>query len=264
MTVTPVSTTPARALDYVPAASTPLKKLTIVIPCYNEADSIHELILAIPHERLRAIGVETRVLVVDNNSSDSTADLARAAEAEVIFEGAQGKGHALRSAFRTIPEDTDFVAMLDGDNTYNPSELPRMIEPLVSGFADVVLGSRLGGRIREGSMRGVNRLGNWLFTFLVRTFCEANATDVLTGYFAWRKPVLDELRPHLQSSGFAIEMEMVTKMAALGHRVTSVPISYHPRLGSSSLNPVEDGLRILRCFATNLAWRPPAPKVVTG
>jgi glycosyltransferase involved in cell wall biosynthesis len=101
-----------------------------------------------------------------------------------------------------------------------------------------------------------NRLGNWLFTNAVRTVYRANVTDVLTGYFAWKKQTLDNLYPHLKSEGFAIEMEMVTKMARLGSHITSVPISYHPRAGESNLRPLQDGARILKMFIKNLAWKP--------
>jgi hypothetical protein len=84
----------------------------------------------------------------------------------------------------------------------------------------------------------------------------ANVTDVLTGYFAWRKQVIDDLYPHLVSKDFAIEMEMITKMARMGCEISSVPISYHPRSGETNLNPILDGYRILKMFFRNLTWRP--------
>lgn len=144
--------------------------------------------------------------------------------------------------------------MLDGDDTYSPKELLRMIEPLHNNFSDVVIGSRLGGKMTGDSMKLFNRLGNWLFTHLVRYVYRANVTDVLTGYFAWKKKALDELYPHLVSDGFAIEMEMITKMAKLNFEITSVPISYDERAGESNLRPVHDGWRILKMFIRNLSW----------
>jgi hypothetical protein len=92
----------------------------------------------------------------------------------------------------------------------------------------------------------------------VRVFYRANVTDVLTGYFAWKKEVIDELHPYLVSQGFAIEMEMITKMARMGCEVYSVPISYHPRSGETNLRPFYDGYRILKMFFRNLPWRPDA------
>ena len=236
----------------------PTKKLVLLISCYNEAEAISSVITAVPVDQLRRLGVETSVCVIDNNSSDNTAELARAAGATVIHEPQPGKGNAMRTGFRSLPSDTDLVAMIDGDDTYDPTELLRMVEPLLSGFADVVIGSRLGGRIREGALNPVNRFGNWMFTFLTRVGYRANTTDVLTGYFAWKKPVIDQLHPVLVSAGFAIEMEMVTKMARMGWTITSVPISYHPRLGESSLHPVRDGARIWWMGTKNLTWRPTA------
>ena len=146
--------------------------------------------------------------------------------------------------------------MLDGDDTYDGGEFIRMVEPLSADFCDVVIGSRLSGRIHGASMSNFNRLGNWIFTHLVRyIYHGANVTDVLTGYFAWKKEVIDKLHPHLVSDGFAIEMEMITKMARMGFQMSSVPISYMQRAGQSNLHPVKDGLRILKMFVRNLTWR---------
>lgn len=231
------------------------KKIAVVIPCYNEAMSITKVINKLPRVKLRKELFELSVYVVDNNSSDNTAQLAKKAGATVIHEPRKGKGYALRAAFAQLPSTVDYVVMLDGDDTYDPEEIMRMIEPLYSNFSDVVVGSRLGGRIQTSAMTGLNRIGNWFFTNAVRTVYRANVTDVLTGYFAWKKEALDALYPHLRSEGFAIEMEMVTKMARLGQRLTSVPISYHPRDGESHLSPLRDGIRILRMFIKNLTWR---------
>lgn len=230
------------------------KKIAIVIPCYNEAASIAEVIRKFPRDLIKHHGYELSVYVVDNNSNDGTATIAAQAGATVIRETQKGKGHALRAGFRALADDIDYVAMLDGDDTYSPEEILRMIEPLDSDFCDVVVGSRLGGHIQNAAMTTFNRLGNWFFTNAVRTIYRANVTDVLTGYFSWRKDALDNLYPHLKSDGFAIEMEMVTKMARLGYRMTSVPISYHPRAGASNLHPLQDGARILKMFMRNLAW----------
>jgi len=95
-----------------------------------------------------------------------------------------------------------------------------------------------------------------MYSHLVRHFYQVNMTDVLTGYFAWKREALERLRPHIESEGFAIEMEMVTKMARLGEEISCVPISYHARAGETKINPVYDGTRILWMFIRNLYWRP--------
>lgn len=234
------------------------KKITILIPCYNESESIGTVIKKFPREQLEKLDFDLDVLVIDNNSTDNTAEVARAAGARVITETKKGKGNAMRTGFQNIPEDADYVAMIDGDDTYSPTEILRMIEPLHSQFCDVVIGSRLSGKMTENAMRPLNRAGNWMYTHLVRLGYRVSVTDVLTGYFAWTRETIQKLEPHLKSDGFAIEMEMITKMAKLGHDIYSVPISYHPRVGESNLRPFHDGARILKMFFQNLYWRPRA------
>lgn len=236
-----------------------LQKITVLIPCYNEADGIANVIHSFPRALLAKFGFQLEVIVIDNNSTDNTAEIASSAGARVVFEANRGKGNAVRTGMRAVSADTDYVVMLDGDATYRGSEVLRLVEPLASDFCEVIIGSRLSGRVASGGMRGFNRLGNWIFSHLVRYFYRVNVTDTLTGYFAWKKTVIDQLWPHLESAGFAIEMEMITKMARLGHDIYSVPISYEPRAGESSLRPLRDGARILGMFMQNLTWSPAIP-----
>ena len=235
---------------------TALQKITALIPCRNEEEGISRVITAFPVGRLKQFGFELEIIVIDNDSSDSTADVARSLGATVVFEPRRGKGNALRRGFCAISKDTDYVVMLDGDDTYAPSEMLRLLELLSSRFCSVAIGSRLGGRISQGSMTSLNRLGNWIYSHLIRHFYRVNVTDVLSGYFAWRRDALERLRPHLRSEGFAIEMEMVTKMARLGEEIYCVPITYKPRSGKTSLRPFVDGLRIFWMLVRNLFWRP--------
>lgn len=232
------------------------KKTAVVIPCHNEAASIAQVIAKFPRDDLRHHAIQIEIYVVDNGSTDDTAAIAHKMGAHVISEPKKGKGNALHTGFRAIADDIDYVVMLDGDDTYSPEEILRLLEPLGSDFCDVVLGSRLGGRIQAKAMSRLHGFGNRLFTTAVRTLYRANVSDVLTGYFAWKKSALDELAPHIKNDGFAIEMEMITKMARLGLRMASVPISYHPRLGQSNVHTFRDGTRILMMLLKNLIWRP--------
>ena len=227
-----------------------------MIPCYNEEQGISKVIKAIPRQKLKKAGFNVEVLVVDNNSKDKTTSVAEKAGAKVLFEGKQGKGHAIRTAFRNISKKTDYVVMLDGDDTYRAEEMLRLLEPLESNFCDVVIGSRLNGKIVNGSMTKFNRFGNWFFSFLVRTWYQENITDVCTGYFAWKRPVTQELLKYTESPGFAIEMEMLTKMAKLNYQIYAVPITYVERAGETALHPVKDGYRILKAWARYLNWSP--------
>lgn len=234
------------------------KKITALIPCYNEAGGIGDVIRKFPVAQLAKYGYQLEIIVIDNNSNDDTGKIARAHGVTVLHEPKRGKGNAMRLGFRRVSQDkdADYVVMLDGDTTYKPAEILRLVEPIDSGFCSVVIGSRLGGKILEGSMTTFNRFGNWVYSHLVRSFYRVNVTDVLTGYFAWKRDAIERLYPHLESEGFAIEMEMITKMAKLGEEIYSVPISYDKRAGVTNLRPIYDGTRILWMFTKNLIWRP--------
>lgn len=228
--------------------------VSVVIPCHNEEESIAHVLKGFHKGMLGKETFSFDLIVVDNNSTDQTAKIAKQAGARVISEPRKGKGLAMRKGFQNIDPNAEYVVMIDGDNTYRPEEVMRMLEPLYHDFCDVVVGSRLGGNIHGEAMNGLNRGGNWLYTFLVRIIYRLNVTDVLSGYFAWKRSVIEELTPHLHAHGFAIEMEMVTKMSRMKLRVYSVPISYLQRRGLSNLRPFHDGIRILHTLSKNMRW----------
>ncbi|MCJ7666396.1 MAG: glycosyltransferase family 2 protein [Actinobacteria bacterium] len=233
-----------------------LKKITVLIPCYNEEKGIGMVIDSVPKGKLVNLGYRTEIIVIDNNSTDNTIKIARDKGIEVVLEKKQGKGNAIRTGFRNISNDTEYVVMLDGDNTYKSIEIPRLIEPLENNFCDVVVGSRLEGKLNGDSLSYSHRLANWFFTFLTRRLYLVSTTDICTGYFAWKKDVIDEIAPYIKSNGFAIEAEMITKMAKLGFKIFSVPITYDKREGNSKLSPYLDGLKIIWMLLKNLNWKP--------
>jgi glycosyltransferase involved in cell wall biosynthesis len=228
--------------------------VTVVIPCFNEAEGIAKVVEGFHKGHIAMEIFNFDILVINNNSKDDTANIARKAGARVIDELKPGKGNAMRTGFANIHPNAEYVMMIDGDDTYKPKEALRLLEPLQSGFCDVVVGSRLGGKIRNGAMSSANRGGNWVFAHLVRIVYGLNLTDVFSGYFAWKRNVIEDLAPHLHSQGFAIEMEMITKMARMDCEVYSVPITLDLRSGTSTLRPFHDGLRVLKMFARNLTW----------
>lgn len=232
-----------------------MKKITLIIPCHNEEKGIEKVLSHIPHTKLAAQGYILETIVIDNNSTDHTREVAERLGARVLSETKQGKGAAVLKGFTSITSDTNYVVMLDGDNTYKVSEILRLIEPLESNFCDVVVGSRLSGKARKNAFKFKNRAANWFYTFLVRQFYNANITDVLSGYFAWKKSVIDHTLPHLKANGFAIEMEMITKTVKLGYEIYSVPITYDQREGETKLNTLRDGTKILIKFLRNLFWK---------
>ncbi len=240
--------------------SMPKQLVSVVIPCYNEVSGIAKVIRGFHQSGLAKTCFDFDIIVVDNASTDGTAKAAKQAGARVFNEKKQGKGFAIRTGFTKIPAKAEYVVMLDGDGTYSPEEALRMLEPLHHDFCDAVVGSRLGGKLHGESMTYLNRAGNWGFTHLTRLIYKVNVTDVLSGYFAWKRSVIDELLPNLQSHGFSIEMEMITKMSRMGFEMYSVPISYRHRKGETSLRPFQDGMRILTMLARNIAWALPGPK----
>jgi len=233
-----------------------MKKITLMVPCYNEENGIVEVMKDIPYKKMKKLGYKIEVLVIDNNSSDNTSKVAKKLGARVVFEEKPGKGNAIRKGFDSVSKDTDYVIMLDGDDTYKPYEMNRLIEPLESGFCEIVIGSRLEGHMKGKAMSFSHRLANWFFTFITRRFYGANVTDTCTGYFAWKKDVADKLNGHIKSKGFAIEAEMITKMSKMGHKIYSVPITYDPRHGESKLAPISDGLKITKMLFQNINWKP--------
>lgn len=232
-----------------------LKNILVLIPCYNEEKGIGNVIDAILTSQSR-LGCKVSVAIIDNNCSDKTVKIAKQKGVRIIRERRQGKGYAIMKGFYALPKDVDIIVMIDGDNTYDAGELPRLIEPLLNGFCDVVTGSRLHGRLDVNSMNGLNRVGNWFLTFLVRVGYKTNITDVCSGFFAWKKDVILKLRPHLISGSFSIEMEMVTKLAKLNIDCYSVPVTYRHREGNSKLRPLKDGLSIIYVWSRNLLWKP--------
>lgn len=232
------------------------EKITILIPCHNEERGIGSVIDGVPLRLLKRLQYKTEIIVINNNSTDRTAQIAEKRKATVIVEKEKGKGNAIKKGFRSVSSDTAYVVMLDGDNTYKTKEILRLIEPLMSNFCDVVVGSRLGGKMKKNSLKFQNRVANWVYTFIVRQFYQANITDVLSGYFAWKKEVIDKLLPHLESEGFEIEMEMITKMQKLGFEMYSVPITYDEREGHTKIEALKDGVKIMTMFFRNLNWSP--------
>ncbi len=189
---------------------------------------------------------EATVVVVDNRSTDRTAEIARAAGATVGRETRRGKGFAIQSAFSEV--DADVYVLADGDGTYPAEQAHRLIEPILSHQADMVVGERLTGATRE-TLSPLHNLGNRLIVSLVNLFFGTDVTDVLSGYRALSRRVVDSVP--LVSPGFEVETELTVKALERGFSIREVPISYRPRpAGSASkLRTFRDGYRILITIA---------------
>lgn len=217
-----------------------VSRIAVAIPCYNEAAAIGDLVA-----RWRRELPDAEVVVFDNNSRDATALLATAAGARVVFVPRQGKGHAVRAIFRELA-DRDVVIMTDGDGTYPPEEAKRMLAPVLSGTADMVVGTRRPVEVAGArAMAPVRGLGNVLIQWAFRVLLGRGPGDLLSGYRVFGPAFLATVKP--RSSGFEIETELSGEAVARGMRVADVDVPYHPRVPGtvSKLRAGRDGVRIL-------------------
>jgi len=211
-----------------------------VIPTLNEEKTIYEVITAFPR---KLFNKSIHVLVVDGNSTDETVRLAKRAGAQVILQKTRGKGVAMKEGAEAVK--SEICVFIDGDGTYLPTEVDRVVKPILEDKADMVIGSRFEGEIEKGAITWINRLGNKIFNFIIRRSTGAKITDMLSGYRAIKGKCLDELV--LLSKNFEIETEITLESYMNGQRIMEVPVTYKKRIGTrSKLRPFRDGIKILR------------------
>ncbi len=204
----------------------------VLIPTLNEAATIEEVIAG-----FRAEGYDN-ILVIDGGSTDDTQSLAADAGARVREQSGTGKGQAVQEAMRYI--DARFVLMTDGDGTYRPEDADRMLEPLVDGRADHVIGNRFAD-MQPGAMTRLNQVGNRLINGAYRFIHRRDHHDILSGYRAFTRESFGRL--DLSAEGFGIETELAVECVREGIETVEVPITYRPRPEDSQTNlrPVRDG-----------------------
>lgn len=197
-------------------------KLSVIIPVYNEAGTILEII-----QRVKEAPFEKEIIVVDDSSTDGTASLLKENSEGIkalFHDRNKGKGAAIRTA---LPHINGEIAIIqDADLEYHPSEYPRLISPILNGVADVVYGSRFQG----GTHRVLyfwHSVGNQIITTLSNMLTDLNLSDMETGYKVFRSEVLKKVK--IESNRFGFEPEITAKIAKMGCRVYEVPISYWGR-----------------------------------
>lgn len=204
----------------------------VIIPALNEEASIGQVVGAIPVDAVDS------VIVVDNGSTDATAERARQAGASVAWEPRRGYGRACLTGLEHLPEDTEIVVFLDGDFSDYPDELPDVTAPIRSGEADLVIGSRVLGEREAGALLPQARFGNALATQLIRLLYGVSYTD-LGPFRAIRRSALDRLGMADADYGWTVEMQV--KAARRGLRSVEVPVRYRRRIGVSKVTGTVSG-----------------------
>src|ERR1700759_5290853 len=216
--------------------TSPSMRIAVLVPCFNEEAAVASVVSA-----FRKALPSAQVYVYDNNSKDRTAEVARAAGAEVRNERRQGKGHVVRRMFADI--EADIYVLVDGDATYDAPSAPAMIARLLDDHLDMVVGLRVDQE--QAAYRRGHRTGNWLLTsFLSSVFGQA-FTDILSGYRVFSRRFVKSF-PVL-SDGFEIETELTVHALELAMPVAEVETPYYarPEGSVSKLNTWRDGFRIL-------------------
>jgi Glycosyl transferase family 2 len=229
-------------------------RVSVVIPCLNEAENIEECVSR-AFEVLGKAALPSEVIVVDNGSEDGSVALARAAGATVIEEPRRGYGQAYRTGFDAA--SGEYVVMIDADLTYDFEEIPRFVAELDRG-AQLVMGNRM-DNIQPGAMSILSRIGNPILTGFLNLVHGSPVRDAHCGLRAIRRDALAAL--DLRSTGMEFASEMVIRAAKVDLDVRELPIELHRRGGESKLSPFRDGWRHLRLI---LVHSPTALFIVPG
>lgn len=220
-----------------------MKKIAVLIPCYNEEKTIKKVVEDFKKELPQA-----DIYVYDNNSKDKTKDIAKKAGAIVIPEYRQGKGNVVRSMFRDI--EADCYLMVDGDDTYPAKHAKEMVELVLEKKADMVIGDRLSSTYFQENKRPFHNFGNKIVRFLINKLFNNKIKDIMTGYrsfsyeFVKTFPVL--------SKNFEIETEMTIHAVDKNFLLVEIPIDYkdRPEGSVSKLNTYKDGIKVMKTIAT--------------
>lgn len=220
------------------------KVLSVVIPCYNERESILEIL-----KKVKAAPVEhMEIIVVDDKSTDGTTEIVRDKVEpivdKVIYHAENtGKGGALRTGFMAATGDV--VIIQDADMEYDPNEYPQVVNPIFEGRAEVVYGSRFLNQSAKGYL--LNRLANKGLTFLSNMRTHQKLTDMETCYKAFKREIIQSI--DIEEKRFGFEPEITAKISKKGITIQEVPISYYPRSNEEGKKiGWKDGVRALHCI----------------
>jgi glycosyltransferase involved in cell wall biosynthesis len=201
-------------------------RVSVIIPTRNEAQAIGRVLSDLP------AGLVAEIIVVDNNSTDGTPEIAERMGARVISEARRGYGRACLTGLASASAP-DVVVFLDGDYSDRPADLPLLLAPIAEGRADITIGSRLAGPRTPGALPWHARFGNWLAASLITNLYGLKISD-LGPFRAARAEALRAVELEETTYGWAVEL--ILKGATQGFRIVEVPVSYHPRIGKSKIS----------------------------
>jgi len=218
-----------------------MPEVSVVIPSLNEEKTIGNCIA-----KVKEVFVENHIdgeLIVADNSTDNTAEIARSAGATVIVPEKRGYGNAYLAAL--FHAKSEFMVIADSDGTYDLSELPNFLAPLMKGDADLVIGNRFGGGISKGAMPWLHRyIGNPILTMILNRLFKIEISDAHCGMRAFTREAYGKM--NLRTGGMEFASEMIVEAARKNLRIKEVPIAYYPRIAPSKLHSFADGWRHLR------------------
>ena len=215
-----------------------MDKIAVLIPCYNEEQTIAKVVRDVRNALPEAV-----VYVYDNNSTDRTVELAKAAGAEVRYEYKQGKGNVIRRMFREI--DAECYLMIDGDDTYPLDCAGELVDKVLLHNADMVVGDRLSSTYFTENKRPFHNFGNSLMRAGINSLFHSDIKDIMTGYRAFSYEFVKTFP--VFSKGFEIETEMTIHAVNYGMQVENVVVEYRdrPEGSVSKLNTYSDGIRVI-------------------